>query len=380
MFLDLPNRIYAQDANYIRPLDQDIEAVFNPAKNKFWEHGRAIRWVLLNDAGEAIARVAAFVDKERAGIETQPTGGMGFFECIDDQKAAHFLFDTCRDWLKEQGMEAMDGPINFGGRNAWWGLLVEGFHEPVYQMNYNLPYYVDLFESYGWETYFKQLAFQRDLQKGVAPVFAKIHDRVVREGGYDFRPYEKSKLKEYGEDFFNVYNQAWADHSGFKEMRREEATKLFKTLKPILAPELCWFGYHHDKPVCFFIMIPDMNQLFKDFNGKFGLVQKLKTWWRLRRRVSNKCYGIAFGVIPEYQRRGTGAALIHRCSTAMVKAGFWDHMEMVWVGDFNTKMLPIAKGVGGDLYKTYHTKRYLFDRSLPFERMPFMDEEDKKKD
>ena len=32
-------------------------------------------------------------------------------------------------------------PINFGDRNNWWGLLVEGFYEPNYQMPYNFKYY-----------------------------------------------------------------------------------------------------------------------------------------------------------------------------------------------------------------------------------------------
>ena len=44
-------------------------------------------------------------------------------------------------------MEAMDGPINFGERDKFWGLLIEGFSEPLYAMNYNAPYYKELFEK-----------------------------------------------------------------------------------------------------------------------------------------------------------------------------------------------------------------------------------------
>ncbi len=30
-------------------------------------------------------------------------------------------------------MEAMDGPINFGDRDRWWGLLIDGFdRDPNY--------------------------------------------------------------------------------------------------------------------------------------------------------------------------------------------------------------------------------------------------------
>ena len=49
---------------------------------------------------------------------------MGFFECINDESVAFAMFDKCKAWLQERGMEAMDGPINFGERDRWWGLVV----------------------------------------------------------------------------------------------------------------------------------------------------------------------------------------------------------------------------------------------------------------
>ena len=66
-----------------------------------------------------IGRVAAFIDKVRSTANRQPTGGMGFFEVIDNKDAAFFLFDAAREWLAARGMEAMDGPINFG-ENAFY--------------------------------------------------------------------------------------------------------------------------------------------------------------------------------------------------------------------------------------------------------------------
>lgn len=46
----------------------------------------------------------------------------------------------------------MDGPINFGDRDSWWGLLVKGFEfTPLYCNPYNFEYYVRLFENYGFK-------------------------------------------------------------------------------------------------------------------------------------------------------------------------------------------------------------------------------------
>ena len=80
---------------------------------------------------------------------------MGFFECINDKSASILLMDTCRNWLQENGMEAMDGPINFGENDNFWGLLIYGFTHPAIGMNYNPPYYQEFFESYGFKTYFE---------------------------------------------------------------------------------------------------------------------------------------------------------------------------------------------------------------------------------
>ena len=69
------------------------------------------------------------------------------------------LFDVAKHWLLQKGMQAMDGPINFGERDRWWGLLVKGFEPPVYCLNYNPPYYQQLFENYGFKNYFNQVCF-----------------------------------------------------------------------------------------------------------------------------------------------------------------------------------------------------------------------------
>ena len=104
---------------------------------------------------------------------TSPPEGMGFFESVNDQKVAFMLFDACKDWLTQRGIEAMDGPINFGDRDKWWGLLVDGYElEPNYQQHYNYPYYKDLFEAYGFKTYFKQLTYGRKTRDPLSPKLA----------------------------------------------------------------------------------------------------------------------------------------------------------------------------------------------------------------
>ena len=61
-FLDLPKMIYKGNPNWVCPFDSSIKAVFDPAKNKLFKDGEAIRWVALYAEGECVGRFAAFYD------------------------------------------------------------------------------------------------------------------------------------------------------------------------------------------------------------------------------------------------------------------------------------------------------------------------------
>ena len=153
-FIEVNPIINKSNPNYIRPLDHEITEVFDPKKNKAFRFGKVIRWILKDDDGTLIGRIAAFTNRKYKNKGDDVTvGGIGFFDCINDQQAADLLFDVAKHWLLQEGLEAMDGPINFGERDRWWGLVVEGFQEPLYGMNYNQPYYVQLFENYGFQPF-----------------------------------------------------------------------------------------------------------------------------------------------------------------------------------------------------------------------------------
>ena len=153
---------------------------------------------------------------------------------------------------------------------------------------------------------------------------------------------------------------------------------MMNNLKPLLAEELVWLAYHKGEPICIFIMIPDLNQIFKDFDGKWGLVQKIKTWWRLKYPTSGKCYGIIFGIVPEPHGVGIPQAISIKAKEKL-KNHIWDHMEMVWIGDFNPGMIRLAESSNARKFKPYHTLRYLFDREAPYERHPLIEETEESK-
>ena len=205
-FHQLPFSIYKNDNNWIPHIKQDVEKVFDPTKNKAHANGKITRWLLFNNTNKAIGRIAAFVNFETTESNEQPTGGVGFFECINDNEAAATLFNTAKDWLTQHGMEAMDGPINFGEKNMFWGLLVENFTAPnSYGMNYNPPYYQQLFEEYGFKTYYQQFMFKRSIGVPTQQVFEDKSERILADGNYSIANVKNLSLNEIADNFKTVY-------------------------------------------------------------------------------------------------------------------------------------------------------------------------------
>ncbi|MFW5780946.1 MAG: GNAT family N-acetyltransferase [Bacteroidota bacterium] len=303
-FHQVPKVLYKNDPWWVCPLDSEIEGKFNPDQNAAFKDGEAKRWVL-KENGQLIGRVAAFYNAKKAAEFEQPTGGLGFFECINNQDAANLLFDTARDWLKSKGMEAMDGPVNFGENDSFWGLLVEGFTHPGYGMPYNYPYYKDLFSNYGFKLFFEQYSYHLDLNKKFPERFWKIAEWVSKKPGFSFRHFTWKEKEKFVNDMTYIYNKAWAQ---FKEDYTPLDTKtIYATIskaKPIIDGELVWFAYHNDEPIAFFIMFPDVNQILKKLDGKINLWNIIKFLYYKRRKEITRIRALVAGVIPKFQNSG----------------------------------------------------------------------------
>ena len=368
-FIQIACSIYKNEKNWIRPLDKDINSVFNPKTNKAFRKGDVKRWILKNN-NETIGRIAAFYssknDKEKLRV-----GGCGFFECIDDEEAAKMLFDTAKNWLEKNGYNSMDGPINFGERDKWWGCLVEGFDiDPNYLQNYGKAYYQKLFENYGFQLLFRQLTFLKKVRTPLSEKLSLKAERALRDPNYNFKTLEKRNIQKYIRDFTKIYNDAWSKYPGVSKLELSQAKLLFAQLKPILDEKILWFAYHNNDPVGFFISIPEMNQIFKHVNGKLDLFGNLKTFYHLKIKKScKKMVGLVFGIVPKHQGKGVDGALIMASRETIQEKLAYEDLELNWIPDFNKSMIRVAEQVQVKLGKIHHTYRYNFDRSIPVERI-----------
>lgn len=363
--------IYKGDKTWVCPLDNDIEAIFDPAKNTYFAHGKAERWIMVDKHNNLTGRVAAFIDTNLCHSYEQPTGGTGFFECVNDKASAFMLFDTAKEWLRSKGMEAMDGPINFGETDKYWGLLVNGFTHPSFDVPYNHPYYQDLFESYGFKTYYRMEGFHLDITKSLPERFLKIAEWVSAKSGYEFRHFRWKEQEKYTQDFAKVFNEAWASFKiHFEPLEPEYIRGVLRKAKPIVDEEFIWFAYFEGKPIAVYLMFPDLNQILKHLNGKLGPVSIIRFLYLKNRKTMTRAKGLLMGVIPKYQGLGIESAFILHISKVFEKKPHYKEIEFSWVADFNPKMRKIFTSVGAVPVKNYITYRYLFDTSKEFKRYP----------
>jgi hypothetical protein len=373
-FLRVHISLNQQNPNWIRPLDKDVSGVFDPATNKNFRQGEATRWLLYNEEGNPVGRIAAFVNpRYKNKGDTVRVGGIGFFDCVDEQEAANQLFDTARQWLEQRGMEAMDGPINFGERDKWWGLLVAGFQPPLYTMNYNPPYYQQLFEQYGFQNFYNQICWSlrvADQSTQLEARFYETHKTFAADPDFRAEHLKKAQLENFAADFCTVYNQAWAKHEGNKEMSQEQALRLFSAMKPIMDEKLIWFVYHKAQPVALWVNIPDLNQIVRHLSGKFNWWAKCKFFVLQQLGVCTQFVGLVYGIVPEFQGTGVDYFMIVEAEKVIKASTRYKRVELQWQGDFNPKMLSISRHLGAEQSRLLITYRYLFDPQMPFHRHP----------
>ncbi|MBN2165743.1 MAG: GNAT family N-acetyltransferase [Marinilabiliaceae bacterium] len=361
-FLDVVDYIYRDDINYVRPLDVMIEEIFSLKTNDLFKNGDAIRFLLFDD-NKVVGRIAAFVNRKKAFLNSPSVGGVGFFECVNNQEAANELFNSAKQWLTIQGVEAMDGPINFGENDNFWGLLVDGFTQPGFGMQYNPPYYRQLFENYGFKIYYEQITNHLNLKKPFPDRFWKIAERVMQKPGLSFKHFKWSDIDKFAADFVEIYNEAWQFHEGFSSMEPSHIANIINKAKPFVMEDLIWFAYYNGEPVGFIVMFLDANQVIKMFNGKLNFINKLRLLYYKRRKLMTRIRVTVLGVKPKFQKMGIESCLFYQYRDVVAQNPHIVEMELSWVGDFNPKMRKLEDAMGSEFGKKHITYRYLFNDS-----------------
>ena len=148
-FIRLANRLYEDDPHYVAPLEFEIGARLDAAKNPSLKSSPTQLWVAYRD-GAPVGRIAALVNHAHQEIYHDDAGHFGFLEGEDDPELFRLLMETASDWLRQRDMKKIVGPYNFSV-NEECGMLIDGFDAPPYfMMPHGRPYYPKHMEALGY--------------------------------------------------------------------------------------------------------------------------------------------------------------------------------------------------------------------------------------
>lgn len=358
-FLDVPARVYASDPNWVPPLRSSIAKQFVP-ENPFFQYGRLQQFIAISpDTDQPVGRIVAAVNDRLIEREGQKIGLFGYFECIQDFAVAQALLQTACQWLREQGMVAVRGPIDLSTHNNCL-FLVDGFDSPpLVMMPYNPPYYPQFVEQDGWLK--AKDAYAYDFPLAVLPnEFEKAY-RIACKSGVTFRPI-RTKGEGFEQDCISLYNlftRAFSNNWSSTPRTQEEFLEEAKSLQSLVDPDVFPIAEYNGEMVGFFMSLPDYNIPLKQVNGRLNVWGVLKFLWYKRQIDQGRV--IAICSLPEYRRKMVPLGLIYLgLKGGMQKGKPYKRAELSWVFEDNFPSRKLIEASGGKIYKTYR----IYEKSL----------------
>jgi len=352
LFLDVPARVYANDPHWVPPIRSSIAKQFSPS-NTFFEYGKAQQFVTLSESGEPIGRIVAAVNQRLIDKEGQKVGVFGFFECIPDFDVAQALLQAACNWLREQGMTVVRGPIDFSTHNGCL-FLVDGFDSPpMILMPYNPPYYPEFIERDGWYKGKDAYTYNFPLDKPLPAEFEKAY-RIACKAGITFRPI-RTKGKEFEADALKVYDllvRMFTDNYSYSPQTPEEFLDKARSFQSLIDPDVFPIAEYNGEMVGMWMGLPDYNIALKHLGGKLDWLGTLKFLWY--RRQIDRGRVIYICSLPEYRRKMVSLALIYLGMQGGIKKGKpYKRAELGHIYEDNSASRKLVEAAGGKIHKTY---------------------------
>ncbi|MEM6413723.1 MAG: hypothetical protein AAF720_03605 [Pseudomonadota bacterium] len=362
-FIAVPSAIYADDPNYVAPLEFEIDARLNPKANPTLKNAQHQLWVAYKNA-KPVGRISALINPIHLDWYKDDAGHFGFIEGIDDEAVFRALLTTAENWMRERGMKKVVGPLSFSV-NEETGLLIDGFDKPpVIMMPHARTWYKTHIEQCGYEkamdTY--ALSYKNERQQ-IPERRRRFIERALNKPNIKFRQVDFSRFKEDVRLAIDIFNDAWSENWGYIPFTYEQADHMASELRPILEGHNFVIGEHDGEPVAFAIVLPNINAAIKEFKGKLLPFNWTKLLYRLKVKGIDEARMPLMGVRKKYQGKPLGTAfayqLIHLTNEKNIDRGLrWT--ELSWILESNVPMLNMLHDLGGEIYKTHR----VFEKSL----------------
>lgn len=305
-FSRFPFHIYQKTPQWVPPLAGEMEFILNRHEYPFYKHSDADFFVAESE-GQVIGRIAVIHNRLYCEYHHQKVAFIFFLEMVNDIQVSNQLLDTAIAWAKERGLETIivgRGMI----RSSGIGLLVEGFDQRLaIGTNYNLPYYPDYVQQYGFEKHSDHLSgIMVETQQLPARVI-EMAERVKERGGFWIKKFASIKeMIPWIPQVDIMHHEAFKNNPGYYPSTHEEFELLVKNILAIADPRFITGVMHGDEIAGFILAYPDISAAVQRTKGQIWPLGWIDLW--LEKKRSRVLSVNAIGLMPKYQ--GLGANIL----------------------------------------------------------------------
>lgn len=322
-FVQFGISLYKGNGCYVPPLVSDEIETLMPDKNPAFDYCRAQAFMAYRD-GKPVGRIVAIINdlvNKRTGVNE---GRFGFVDFIDDPEVVDALFGAAEQWVKDNGMDEMVGPMGFTDMDHE-GMLVEGFDEMGTMATiYNYAYYPEHMERMGYVKDVDWVEYRVTVPKEVPEKFVRISEIVKKKYGLrSIKFTSRRKIKEqYGQALFELINEAYDKLYGYSPLNQRQIDYYIgKYLNIIRLDCLSVIVDSNDQLVALGLSMPSMSEALRKSGGRmlpFG-------WYHLLHGIYGKNDVVdllLIAVKKEYLSRGVNALVFADLIPIFNKEGF----------------------------------------------------------
>jgi hypothetical protein len=351
-FIEFPKKLYAECAQWVPMFDTDMRAVLKRT-HPYFQHSDG-GFFLVTQQARTVGRFAVLENRPYNQEHGLSCAHFYFFDFVDDQRVVEVAVSHMTTWARARGLNALRGPLLFGGTTGG-GILVSGFEHPaaMTMMPYNYDYYARRLETTGFAKCFDLLSLRLDPTTFELPErVQRVADRVLQRGRMRVLAFRnKREMSKLAHDVAELYNPTLADHPENYPLSDAELQLVIKDILMVADPSLVKVITYDDTVVGYVFAFPDLTPVLQANRGKLGPIRIL----RLLRAAGTVPEVIinGMGISAEYQRLGGNALLYHELARTITESGRFVRAELVQVAESTDLMLRDLRTLGAEDLKLH---------------------------
>jgi len=345
-FVDFQFKLYKNNKFWVPPIKKDELKQLSVETNPAFDFCDAKFWTAWKDK-KCVGRIGAVINKDYNKKTGKQMGRFTRFEVIDDKEVTKALFETAENWIKQQGMIGVHGPLGFTNLDNQ-GLLIEGFdYLPSIASVMHYPYMQKLIEDLGYTKENDWVEFLLKIEEIPEKALRLVEIIKKRNNLEVIHLKEKSEMKLYLNDIFHLLNRAFDELPYVSAFSDKMIASAAEKYMEVLLPKYIVIIRKDGELVAFIVGLPSLSKAMQKAGGKlfpFGFTHVMKAL-----KNPEVMDLLLTGVDPHYQKMGLPAILISELQRSMIDNGV-KYVETTGMFETNLK--------GATTWKNYDYKQH----------------------